>query len=333
MRRVSRRARKGPTSQSAPGHPRPAISLGLVVPVGRVGVRAGRRSGVGVGVGRRRRMVALRDRAETARVAGKSWLAGRLCRWWQVMGSNHRRLSRRFTARSFCRETRPLTSTDNVRGAFSGPLPSAICPWTPNFWAHASTDGHGPAHGRLRTNPRTGPVGAVRPTTNPRFSPLTCHFMRPVQCPRNPGPGRCPMSPMARRDGNGPCLAVSGRCFRGSQPELARSALPCAGSVFLVAQDPGAVEAELARLRAENARLLKLLRLSPQQAAPPVPGQGAVFVAPRVLERGSCTRGRGPAPVRAFSASPSAATHGPTSRTFVRLAARLPPIFVRLPSA
>ena len=41
-----------------------------------------------------------------------------------------------------------------------------------------------------------------------------------------------------------------------------------------------AVEAELARLRAENARLLKLLRLSPQQAAPPVPGQAAFFEAP-----------------------------------------------------
>jgi hypothetical protein len=37
--------------------------------------------------------------------------------------------------------------------------------------------------------------------------------------------------------------------------------------VFLVAEDPVRVEAELARLRAENARLLKLLRLSPQQPA------------------------------------------------------------------
>jgi len=41
-----------------------------------------------------------------------------------------------------------------------------------------------------------------------------------------------------------------------------------------------AVEAELARLRAENARLLKLLKLSPQQAAPPAPGQSAFFEAP-----------------------------------------------------
>ena len=41
-----------------------------------------------------------------------------------------------------------------------------------------------------------------------------------------------------------------------------------------------AVEAELARLRAENARLLRLLKLTPQQAAPPSPGQAAYFEAP-----------------------------------------------------
>jgi superfamily II DNA or RNA helicase len=40
------------------------------------------------------------------------------------------------------------------------------------------------------------------------------------------------------------------------------------------------VEAELARLRTENARLLKLLRLTPHQAAPPGPAQAAYFEAP-----------------------------------------------------
>jgi hypothetical protein len=48
----------------------------------------------------------------------------------------------------------------------------------------------------------------------------------------------------------------------------------------MVAEITTAVEAELARLRAENARLLKLLRLSPQQAAPPGPAQAAYFEAP-----------------------------------------------------
>jgi superfamily II DNA or RNA helicase len=47
-----------------------------------------------------------------------------------------------------------------------------------------------------------------------------------------------------------------------------------------VAEIPTAVEAELARLRAENARLLKLLKLTPQQAAPPGPAQASYFEAP-----------------------------------------------------
>jgi hypothetical protein len=47
-----------------------------------------------------------------------------------------------------------------------------------------------------------------------------------------------------------------------------------------VAEIPTAVEAELARLRAENARLLKLLKLTPQQAAPPGPAQASSFEAP-----------------------------------------------------
>ena len=36
------------------------------------------------------------DREETARVAENSQLAGRFSRWWQVLGSNQRGLSRRF---------------------------------------------------------------------------------------------------------------------------------------------------------------------------------------------------------------------------------------------
>ena len=47
-----------------------------------------------------------------------------------------------------------------------------------------------------------------------------------------------------------------------------------------MAEIPAAVEAELARLRAENARLLRLLKLTPQQAAAPGPAQAAYFEAP-----------------------------------------------------
>jgi superfamily II DNA or RNA helicase len=49
-----------------------------------------------------------------------------------------------------------------------------------------------------------------------------------------------------------------------SQSEVSESAVPTA------------VVAELARLRAENARLLRLLELSPEQAATPVPAQGGL---------------------------------------------------------
>jgi hypothetical protein len=47
-----------------------------------------------------------------------------------------------------------------------------------------------------------------------------------------------------------------------------------------VTEIPVAVAAELARLRAENARLLKILELSPRQAAPPGPAQAGIFDAP-----------------------------------------------------
>jgi hypothetical protein len=47
-----------------------------------------------------------------------------------------------------------------------------------------------------------------------------------------------------------------------------------------VSEIPATVAAELGRLRAENARLLRLLKLSPRQAAPPGPGQAAYFEAP-----------------------------------------------------
>jgi superfamily II DNA or RNA helicase len=47
-----------------------------------------------------------------------------------------------------------------------------------------------------------------------------------------------------------------------------------------VAGIPAAVDAELARLRAENARLLRLLHLTSQQAALPAPAQAGFFEAP-----------------------------------------------------
>src|SRR5487761_275337 len=61
-----------------------------------------------------------RDREETARIAEKSQLAGHFRRWWQVLGSNQRRLSRRFTARRSCLRPTEITSAYAVRGAVPG---------------------------------------------------------------------------------------------------------------------------------------------------------------------------------------------------------------------
>jgi superfamily II DNA or RNA helicase len=61
----------------------------------------------------------------------------------------------------------------------------------------------------------------------------------------------------------------------------AASAVTCTGAyVVSVSEIPAAVTAELARLRAENARLLKMLELSPRQAAVPGPAQAGFFEAP-----------------------------------------------------
>lgn len=51
---------------------------------------------------------------------------------------------------------------------------------------------------------------------------------------------------------------------------------------------PSEVVAELGRLRAENARLLRLLKLTPEQAALPRPGQAGLFeAAPGPVHGGS----------------------------------------------
>jgi hypothetical protein len=48
----------------------------------------------------------------------------------------------------------------------------------------------------------------------------------------------------------------------------------------LTDSQPSAADRELARLRAENARLLRLLNLTRQEAAPPGPWQSGLFEAP-----------------------------------------------------
>ncbi len=118
-----------------------------------------------------------------------------------MLGSNQRRLSRRFYSpillfEAYAADLRLCASRRDL-----GPLPSAIRPWTPGSGVRAvhgpwvnrprtgtdrPTDGHGPAHGRARRRPRTGPAGAVMQTALARIPALTCHFRMPALCRRRP---------------------------------------------------------------------------------------------------------------------------------------------------
>ncbi len=69
-----------------------------------------------------------RDRAETARIAENSQLAGRLRRWWQVLGSNQRRLSRRFYSPYALPESPPADQRGRASRRESGLPPSAMRP-------------------------------------------------------------------------------------------------------------------------------------------------------------------------------------------------------------
>src|ERR1039457_1525461 len=100
------------------------------------------------------------DREETARVAENPQLAGRFRRWWQVMGSNQRRLSRRFYSPRAPPESPPADQRIRASRLRSGLPPSAMRPWAPGL-----------VHGRGPKNPRTGAVGAGTPTVRPALCP------------------------------------------------------------------------------------------------------------------------------------------------------------------
>jgi hypothetical protein len=88
-----------------------------------------------------------RDKEETARVAAYAQLTDRLRRWWQVLGSNQRRLSRRFYSpillfEAYAAYLRLCASRRDL-----GPPPSAMRPC---------------ARSRSRGDARTGTDGGVR---------------------------------------------------------------------------------------------------------------------------------------------------------------------------
>ena len=83
------------------------------------------------------------DKKETARIAENSQLSGRFRRWWQVLGSNQRRLSRRFYRPPLLPESPAADQGIRASRRDSGPPPSAMRPCAPGSGAVRRTDGHG----------------------------------------------------------------------------------------------------------------------------------------------------------------------------------------------
>jgi hypothetical protein len=81
-----------------------------------------------------------RDKTETARQRENTQLAGRFPRVWQVLGSNQRRLSRRFYSPLAPPQSPPADLRLWASRLVSGVPSSAMRPWAPNFGAEKSTD-------------------------------------------------------------------------------------------------------------------------------------------------------------------------------------------------
>jgi hypothetical protein len=104
-----------------------------------------------------------RDSSKAAREPGYAPVTGCFRWWWQVQGSNLRRLSRRFYSPLAPPESPPADQRIRRSRCVCGPPPSAMRPWATGFgdravrepWrnrprtgADQPTDEHGPAHGR-----------------------------------------------------------------------------------------------------------------------------------------------------------------------------------------
>jgi hypothetical protein len=89
-----------------------------------------------------------RDKKKTAPRAAFPQPTGRFRRWWQVLGSNQRRLSRRFYSPLSPHESPPLTSAYAFRGAIPGRRRPLCVRWRQFPAGVQATDegahGHGP---------------------------------------------------------------------------------------------------------------------------------------------------------------------------------------------
>jgi hypothetical protein len=92
---------------------------------------------------------------------------------WQVLGSNQRRLSRRFYSQSILPEVHAADQRIRRSRHDPGLRPSAMRPWASSF---------GPRTGAEK--PTDGGGGSGYADRPPGFSPLTWHFRMPARCRR-----------------------------------------------------------------------------------------------------------------------------------------------------
>ena len=114
-----------------------------------------------------------RDNSRAAREPGYAQATGRLCRWWQVLGSNQRRLSRRFYSPSLLAEADAAGQHIRRSRRRPGPSPSAMRPCV-----------LGLVHGRGRKTHGRGRWERLR-RPSAGFSLLTWHFRIPARCCRH----------------------------------------------------------------------------------------------------------------------------------------------------
>ena len=105
-----------------------------------------------------------RDKKQNGPAGAFPQPGGRFRRWWQVLGSNQRRLSRRFYSPSLQAESNGADQRKQGPRQCEIPVPSAICPWAPGPDAADLTDGHG-----RRRSERYRRLAHA-------FNPLTCDF-------------------------------------------------------------------------------------------------------------------------------------------------------------
>jgi len=128
--------------------------------------------------------ISARREEETARDAAYVQRPGRFRRWWQVSGSNQRRLSRRFTARSLPPESPPPLAPSSSRSPEATRTPGATPP------SYQATARRSPSTSPSDSNTHPTASGQTRPVAARRVLLVSGARTRlPLCLPHAPSPG------------------------------------------------------------------------------------------------------------------------------------------------